>query len=438
MSLTTDVLVVGAGMAGFAAAVAARDAGARVTVLGAGAGATVLSGAAWDAAADLDSDPRTVATPSRTLAERIGALCRAVPQHPYARVDADPVELVQRAHERLLPLLACAPSPPGGHGLLLATDLGLLRRADTAQPEALDLAELRGANVAVAVLRGYRGCDGRFLAASLAEIADAALDERRFAAVEIEFFRRRFDADLHPHQAAAIVDARDGRARLVSTLRRALAGGRWDAVLLPPILGLDDDGARPAVEAALGLPVGEVVSALAGPQGLRWERRMASALEALGCAPTPLDAARVEHTAGATRVTLGDGTAIEAGATVLATGKHVGGGIVMRDGALAEPLCGLPIFDAGEPMTPASDGDPLRLFGAALREGGPGFRGGVGYDPALRALGGAGGEAVPGLFVAGALLDGVDPARDGAGLGCSAATGFLAGAHAAAHALGTR
>ena len=270
-----DVLVIGAGVAGLAAALAARDGGASVLVLDAHAGASALAGGAWDVATDVNASPEDVFRPARSLEQALIAKSREDAAHPYAKLGMNVVDAVRAAHERVLPALAIyRPIDLRSTGVLLATDLGLPRRAATAQHAVLALDSARGGAIAVAVLRGYRYTDSAFLAASLADVADIADDDRRFGALELEFFRRREDALLHPHEIAAIADGEEGRARLVQTLTRAVAGAQHDAVLLPPVLGLRSDDITAELFAKLGVPVGEVVAPLAGPQGLRLVRRL--------------------------------------------------------------------------------------------------------------------------------------------------------------------
>src|SRR5439155_22046292 len=72
----TDVLVIGGGMAGAAAALAARQRGASVLLVARGPGASALSSGAADIAA-VDDLP---------VSEAAHALA-AKPGHPYARLD---------------------------------------------------------------------------------------------------------------------------------------------------------------------------------------------------------------------------------------------------------------------------------------------------------------------------------------------------------------
>lgn len=431
MSGAVDVVVVGAGVAGCAAALAACHAGARVLVLEAGAGATALTGGAWDVA------PMPVAPSAcpTSLADAIRAVAPSRPGHPYARL-ADPVAAVEVAHRAVLPQLGgYRPLDLSGQGVLLATDLGLWRRAATAQSEVLDLSRLGSAPFAVAELGGYPAWDAAFLAASLADGALARGVAGSVGVVEAPVLTPSVDAVHHPHELAAYGDRDDFRARLAQALKTG--AGEAKAVLVPPVLGLASEGASDALGRAVGRPVGEAVSALAGPQGLRLTRRIHAALDSAGAEVRAAPVARLRPDGATLRLELSDGGTLAAPAVVLATGKHVGGGILVDGGVAREPLAGLPVQppqQVGRLPSSAAGPDPTEQFGTDWWTGGAGFSLGVSYDEAMRGLDATGRPFHPGLFVAGALLAGFDPSRDGTGLGCCCTTGHLAGVHAAARA----
>jgi glycerol-3-phosphate dehydrogenase subunit B len=430
-----DVLVIGAGVAGLAAALGARDAGARVTVLDAHAGASALAGGAWDVASDPAASPEDVFRPSRTLAEALVARARDDAHHPYAKLGAGLVEAVRAAHARVLDALAIyRPLDLDGRGVLLATDLGLPRRAATAQLAILDFGVLQQGCISVGVFPGPRAGESAFVAASLADLAAHVGDARRFEALPVTLASAPSDTLPHPHERAAFADTDAGLARLADALERALAGRSDDAVLLPAMLGLTRDDLAATLRARLGRPVGEVVAPLAGPQGLRLARRIDTALREAGCTRRAARVRAVEPRAQGTTVVLEDGETLRGKAVILATGKHVSGGLVVRGGELVEPLAGLPVVVDGRvlPLASSSAGrDVAGLFGASPFRASPASRAGIATDDAHRALDRDGTPRAPDLYACGALLAGHDPAHDGTGLGCATTTGWLAGRSAA-------
>lgn len=437
MSGGPDVVVVGAGVAGLAAAIAARRAGAEVWLVEGPGGASALAGGAWDLATDR-REKRPLVAAARTIEDAIDDFDRERPGHPLARLPRDEViRAVTASHRAVLGRLAIY-RPLGVHAdaEIVVGDLGLPRRAALAQHTVLDLARIPGARIAVAWMRALRSFDGRFIAASLNEQAVRSGDRRRFAAVEIEFLRRTTDTLMHPHEAAALLDQEDARARAAAALVRGVGGMGFEALLVPPVLGLNDLGVQHALETAVGIPVGESVEALAGAQSVRLARRISDALDAEGVVRRRARALRVTVDAEGPAVELEIGESLYPGALVLATGKLVGGGIVLAGGEPREPLAGLPIWSGGKPLGPSSNTrgrDFASLFGDNPFEPGAGFALGVGFDAELRPLDAHGRIVSRNLFACGALLEGVSEG-DGTGLGTAVTTGWLAGTRAAARA----
>lgn len=436
MSSGVDVLVIGAGAAGFAAALAARSQGARVLVLDAGAGATSLGGGLWDVASDPAGSLLDVLRPARTLRDRVAALVAERPFHPYARLTS-PLACILDAHRRVLTALdGYRPLDPDGVGIVVATDLGLLRRTDTAQEEILSL-DLDASPVGVVGLEGSSHLDAEFVASSLNDLVSrTALGGPRFEPTSLSLLDPRRAADLHLHELAAWVE-NEGRSTLVPALKEAASRMGVRAWLVPPLLGLRPSDLAAAMQRELGASIGEVAASLAGPQSLRLRERMLTALTREECVVGRERVVRIRPRPDGSEVVLEDGETLRPGAIVLATGKHVGGGLEVSAGVLREPLASLPIYaGASVDALPTHPGgkDPEREFGLDLFEGGPGYRKGVGYDGRMRALGEGREPAAPDLFVAGAILDGFDPARDGTGLGCAITTGTVAGMSAAERA----
>ena len=75
MALSADVVVVGGGLAGACAALAARESGAEVLLIARSPGATAMSSGAIDFAAADDDAP---------IGEAARRLARNAPGHPYA------------------------------------------------------------------------------------------------------------------------------------------------------------------------------------------------------------------------------------------------------------------------------------------------------------------------------------------------------------------
>lgn len=421
--MSHDVVVIGGGVAGLAAALGATEEGAHVTVLDARPGASSLAGGAWDFG--LPAVPaREAFASTKSLAVLFAAMVGARSTHPLAPHAGELGTLAKTSHEAVLAALGIyAPLELDERPPLIATDLGVVRPVATAQRGVLDLAALPKGRIAVATFPAARAHDGAFIAASLGELAVGAGDSRRFCAVEVEILRRGRDVWLHPHEAGALFDDDRARDRLVRALGRALGGSSFDAVLLPPLLGEHDDTAWSRVHTALAMPVGEWASSLAGPQSARLVRALA---RAFARSKASYERSPVLRTSGTSVET--ERTKHRAGAIVLATGRHLAGGLVFRRDAAVEPLFGLPGYVDGKPL---ASSDTSALFGDSPFESEGGFRVGVGVDDAMRPLDESGRAKSTKLFAAGSILAGVSIAGEGGGLGVATITGWLAGRNAA-------
>lgn len=293
----SGVLVVGGGIAGTAAALAAARAGARVTLLDGGTGATTLSTGA------LDDVPwaQTAQTP-------------ALPRPPPAT-----------ATRAVLEALDAYAVPDAGAGI--ATTAGVLRPARGHDLALLDLRPFASGRL------GVVRCDRPdWDAAALARAWGAG-----FTPLEATVLRH-VDERLLP--AADFAARHDDEARLgwlAERLRAALsrARARFDALLLPPSLGVERERAR-ALSARVGLPCGEAAGLPGGPSGLRFERARDRALAAAQVEHLRGRATAVEREGSPWRVALAEGTALEATAVVLAAGGLVGGGLAYTPGDAAE------------------------------------------------------------------------------------------------------
>ena len=397
--MAVEVLVIGGGMAGTAAALAARSAGASVLLVSRGPGATALSSGAADVAAAGDAPLLEAA---RTVARR--------PGHPYALL----ADLDGALREGLLLLRALGYAGPGERNLWLLSPLGCPKPAALAQPfiAAGDLRALsRDARPAVVALAGAQAIEARLQQAGLRRLFPQA-PERPLAA---DFYTQRTDALRGVPEMAADLDAR--RERLADALRRAVRNSGATHLLLPT-MGLEPE----PIDA--GVPVFELLGAPPSVPGLRLQRQLVKALQATG----------VELRLG--EITPAD--VPEAGAMVLATGRFIGGGI--RSGAtLTETVFALPAYAGERRSLPALPGEELFAVKAAGRHAG--FAAGLRIGPDLRALDAHGRpaffKAAP-LFAAGAVVGGYDQSRDEGGLGAAAILGAAAGHNAAAAVLGAR
>jgi glycerol-3-phosphate dehydrogenase subunit B len=384
MSIPFDVGVIGGGIAGTAAALAAVAAGARVVLVGAAPGATALAGGGW------------------------------VKEPPAQVRDA-----LARAGHTLVPTTAPLPHPVG--------DLRQAGCAHEMHPPAR--VAVGACVVGIAGLPAFRpralaGMWGEAAGVSLAH-ASVFLDGTPAAGWAPASLAMLLEHDSAPLAAAlAALGARTGATRLI----------------LPAVLGADGaPRVRALLEHAAGVPVGEALGTPPSLPGWRLLRALERALADAGVAVLHGRAAQPDRTAGRLAAVTVTAAAeshpaaprrIEATAWVLATGRFVGGGIV-ADPDWREPALGIPItlthlgaaFHAVEPLATSS---PDR------RAAQPPLYAGVAADATGRPLDPRTGQApFANVIAAGAVL--AAPLAECC-LGSAAHDGWRAGSAAARHA----
>ncbi|MEK6608124.1 MAG: FAD-binding protein, partial [Myxococcota bacterium] len=361
-------------------------------------GATALSSGAVDLAGASDERPGDPWRGRPAAARNLGEMLRRNPRHPLGTLVARVPEALA-AFARAVPIYASRPLD--APNLVLPTDLGTWKSTFMAQRSQVDadLVALDGKRVAVVGLRGWPIFRAAFVAASLEELARRGGVSVSMVPVEIE----AGDADLplrEPHELARLVEQ---GAALADALRRAATG--FDLVLAPPVLGLDRDARD------LGLPLCEPLASDQPVPGLRLQRALDRAVVAAGV-----------------EVRAGDAAVDGCDATVLASGRFLGGGIVREAGRFREPLFDAPVCVDGAP----DEGAWLGLHAGAHAVGPHAFlSAGVRVDERLRPLRADGTPVRDSLFAAGAVIGGWDAVAERCGMGTAIVTGFFAGLAAA-------
>lgn len=406
--MKSDVLVIGAGTAGLAAAVRLAQTGVKVVVVATGAGSLGLAPGTLDL---LGYAPKVVENPLATLP----AFASDHPDHPYARVG---VERVRSALEWFQTVAADL----GYQGdlernRLLPTALGALRPSALV-PDSMAAGEAKpGAQILIASLLGFRDFFPQLVAANLGAAA-LGLDVR---ALEVEWGG---DAtDLAPQRLWRQLERPQVRMRLAASLRPGLDGAQ--AVGLPAMLGREHSGeVRRDLEDQLGRPIFEIPTLPPSLPGLRLFDLLKAALRraggrlVLGESATGFRANGREVAA----VTASQPPRVEeyqAGAFVLATGGVGAGGIEVTSSRKArEPVFDLPL--AGVP------GASQDWFGPDYFSEQPSDRAGVRVDGSMRPLDAGGQVIYNNLYVIGAELAGAQPWREKSGEGISVVTAVRA------------
>lgn len=412
-----DVVVVGLGLAGLVAATAARAGGARTLVVGRGYGTLRFRPGTIDVLGYWEGRP--VEMPGI----RVAAVAAAERRHPYALAGGD-----------LAPALEAVRGAAAAAGLALEGSLDgnqlVATAAGTLRPACLVPASMRagwsGADVLVVGLAGYRDFQPELAAAVLPEAA-ARRGLRltaRPATIDLPSLRRRHLGGL---ELARTFERPEFRREVVAVLRGVLGGATL--VALPAVIGLEGapDAAADLVR-GLGVPVVELATLPPSVPGMRLELALAAELRRAGVTLQVGPRVRLFGADGRVEwVELeapGHPLRIRADRVVLATGGLASGGLeIGLDGAIREPAAGLPVSQPVE-----------ALFGRAFLEPGghPAGRAGLRVDVDMRPLGAGGVPVYDNLFAAGGLLAHASRAVERSADGIACATGWRAGAGAAA------
>lgn len=361
---TFDVAVIGAGITGVAAALAAQQRGARTCIIGRAPGATALASGAWSG--PLRAELRSAFASAGLSLERVtGSL----------------------AHER-------------GH--IVKCDFAAASHA-------------RATITSGTVVGGIFGLP-QFHAAILARrwqpTAPLAAHTIRFADVPA--------AGWTALSLAAYIEQRP--AVLAALLPRA------EAVILPPVLGIERHTEVMSELAATGVQVAEALAATPSIPGWRLQRALAKTLSTNNI-PVFEGRASAERVEGKRVVSVRTpDQSISARSFVLATGKFIGGGI-SGNSEFTEGVFDLPVwleqlgdvFSAADalPLTDPVRSEEQVLLGA-----------GVHTDERLRPVNRALDVVYENVFAAGTVRAGWNTAQ--AGLGHCAEEGWMAGMSASA------
>lgn len=436
MSETFDVVVIGGGLAGAAAALEAAEGVRRVAVLSKAPGATALSSGCWDVAAAPHWRADRPLEEALDIRANVVALLREEPDHLLHRVLAAAGDIEKantlaagtlgRLTERL------GAGIVGGVATLtpLLTDRGRLKLTGYAQ-RSLAEGSVRDMDAARLLVVGFEempAFHAETAAQAIAGLAEGPLRGRvESVACDYASLATR-GGSLSPFALARLFEKPETLERLIDALRALAAKHHPTHLALPAVLGAQDGApAVRAIREATGLAAFELVPHSPSVPGLRLHRAIERALDAAGIVRIAGEAVGARTAGGrvdALRVTRnGSEEAVAAQAVVLAGGKFLGGGI-RKDRAFSEPVFDLPVYYRKRRLGAVYSG---KLLGANPGARHPLFSVGLRVDDAFRPLGEHGAAAYENLFAAGWILGGYDFIRDGAGLGLAAVSGALAG-----------
>jgi glycerol-3-phosphate dehydrogenase subunit B len=411
-----DVAVIGAGMAGMAAALFAAERGLTCIQVGNSGGLLFASGLLDLLGVQPVAEGRVWQSPFEALA----ALALAQPDHPMARVDA---QSIRSAFETFVAAL-------GGAGLRYAslgernrkilTSIGTIKTT-FGVPRSM----IAGVNALktrppclLVDFRGLREFSAAQIAATLGEHWTGLRHER------IEFPGCEALPELYAAHLARALETGQTRARAIALVKPLLGEAR--TVGFPAVLGLARSSeVHAAFEAGLGVPVFEIPTMPTSVPGLRLLGALEQLMAARGVRrrhQATVRALAFEGDGGTATLHLegiSGGERVSARAVVLATGRFSGRGLVADREGVREGVLGLPVL---QPSSRAAwhQHDFLDPSGHAIN------RAGLRVDDAWRPLDAGGKPAWPRLHAVGSILAHQDWMRSKCGSGLAIATAWAA------------
>jgi len=411
-----DVAVIGAGMAGMAAALFAAQRGLSCIQIGNGGGLLFASGLLDLLGVQPVAEQRLWQSPYAALA----ALASEQPDHPLARVD---VASVRRAFEAFVAALGTAGlqyAPLGERNRGVLTSIGTIKTTLGVPVSMVAGVDALAARLPCLLVdfRGLREFSARQIAAMLAD----RWPDLRYQRIEFPGFEAA--PELYAAHLARALETGETRKQTIALVKPLLGDAR--AVGFPAVLGLARAGLVHAeFEAGLGVPVFEIPTMPASVPGLR----LLGALEAAVCArgvrrrhQATVRALDFDGDGGAATLELDGapgGERVRARAVVLATGRFTGRGLTADRGRIRESLLDIPV------QQPDSRGawherDFLASSGHAIN------RAGLNVDHAWRPLDAGGRPVWRRLYAVGSILAHQDWMRSKCGSGLAIATAWAA------------
>lgn len=437
-TISADLIVIGSGLAGTAAALAAARSGRKVIVVSRGSGASHLSSGALDVADDPLSVPGHPEQSSREIQHNLKQLLLRFPHHPYQLLadGPDPIGAIlnpiQAALFQLFPATGdFRLAGSFAQNRWVWTTLGTLKAtAFTAEAIAV-LGDPALSRPLVIGLEEYPDFDPGFwpqVAAPLAARMGAPM-----RGGQSTWIRLGEAAELSAPEISRRLEEEELAARFCSALQaEAKAFPDLTGLLLPPVLPPKNRGRLlEKIQAVTGVPARELLGWPASVPGLRLGRHLEDSLAQNNISLVRGSVSGFEAGNGQIHFLLVENAAgrkkFTAPRFVLAAGSWAGGGLV-KEKSFRETIFDLPVF-CGEHVV--NEIFTQKLTREVISESHLLFTCGVKADHSLRPVGPAGKPIYQNLFVAGAILQGSDPARDGTGAGVALATGWRAGSLAA-------
>lgn len=323
----SDVIVIGGGLAGLMAASVAASRNQKVTVLTYGSGSLPLSSGAIDFLNSKAPD---------------AAIQLVLDYHPYKKIGAKNIDA---AAKFFVDVMNKSDLPYVGRlsaQIPIVTAVGTLKYSCLV-PESMDASNLANKKkIFVVEIKGLKD----FYAAMIADNLKKYFPEKIFETAKLDL-NLLGGRDITCMDAAQILT---GNEQILADELKTLNATEDDAIIIPPILGLEGNSSRAAVKSQLRAEIFETTCLPPSPPGIRLQRAFIKFLQSAGV--------RIFENSKVVRGVV-DGKKVtgvvvknsvrekifHARKIILATGGFYSGGIQMREfDNPFEPIFDLPVF----------------------------------------------------------------------------------------------
>jgi len=415
-----DAVVVGAGLAGFTAALSAANRGKKVLLLASGAGVIAIGCGSIDLLGTLEG--------KAVSGDPFAQFDKLEPKHPYALIGAQEVAaavdfIARRVAETGLPLCRADVG-----NVWLPTAAGTLKPVFMTSPGMSPFGLYKADAVAVVGIKGLKDFSPHLVAHGLSELQ--LLAGKTFTPLVLDaprHFEQR-GRDVTAPDIARFMEKPEGLAWFCKELSKVLSpvAAKARALLLPPVLGMHSVALiHKKLEERLGLAVVEAVCPPPAVTGLRLQNALRTALRKAGVVMFD----NVTVTGSIVKDRRCQGLVAQQGdiqrvfrakSCIIATGGLFNKGIATRPGQAVEQLFDIPIVAPSLSEDWSND----RFFScephvfASL---------GVATNRDLQAVDKQGEPLLGNVYFAGRVLQGYDFAVEKSGSGVAVATGYAAG-----------
>lgn len=436
MNFSADILVIGSGWAGFAAAMEALRRGHTVIMADKGPGASILSSGAIDVADAQRSGSAFSLEGHLPIEENLQEIIHYEPEHPYALLarQMGMGAFFDFLRESILETTRSLPLGWAGDlekNRLQISGFGNLKTTALvpASMEDANVIAMNQAKLLVVGIRGFAPFQSRFIRDFLLDFQAAQpVPYLQFAGcldLEIPGFEGK--ASLSDFEIAQSLDQENSFVPFAQNLLSYLQGKVYTHVLLPPVMGiLNTELILRTLKRITGLKIAETLGSPINIPGIRLRNAIRHACESQGVQMLSGEARAVIQQEGQVHaLELESNRSIirlEAKAFILASGKYLGGGI-RADAGLREP-----IFNSD--LNVSADARPSSLTNRDAMGGQTLWRAGLRPSSLFQPF--SMGEALPykNVFAAGSVLGGYDYIHGRCGAGVAISTGVLAARNA--------